>query len=327
MRCPHLPTKPAVSIRVASGSSAVPPNSARPAHFVPAPGTSLPTPLTRSALRSSHRRGGVGRAGPGSSGSRLRGSPCLPAAPPRPIHSEGRSAGRARAAPPGGREVQVTLRGPRCAVGVGGGGRWLTRQRGRRREWFPAASERRARSRPSAPHPSHQEGAALSARSVFRPEGGLSSGGDLAGGFEEDCPQPTFPRTPLSRDPGGPAWGWGWEGVRSRPLYIRGPRPSEGTPGTRICPRRGDGAGEGCGWGLDLKVFFCFFLGFGRGAGEEGRVQRIKKRRSSSCSQGPFNFASVRCPAASLLGPHTGSQCAVTRERSLFSLMQSRPRL
>ena len=257
MRCPHLPTKPAVSIRVASGSSAVPPNSARPAHFVPAPGTSLPTsahPLCPLVALT----GGAGWAGPGSSGSRLRGSPCLPEAPPRPIHSEGRSAGRARAAPPGGREVQVTLRGPRCAVGVGGGGRWLTRQRGRRREWFPAASRRRARSRPSAPHPPHQEGAALSPRSVCRPEGGLSSGGDLARGFE-DCPQPTFPRTPLSRDPGGPAWGWGWEGVRSGPLYIRGPRPSEGTPGTRICPRRDDGAGEGCGWGLDFKVF-CFFF-------------------------------------------------------------------
>lgn len=164
----------------------------------------------------------------------------------------------------------------------------------------------------------HQEGRALSPRSVCRPEGGLSSGGDLEGGFEEDCPQPISPKTPLSRDPGGPAWGWGWEGVRSHPLYIWGPRPSEGTPGTRICPRRGGGAGEGCGWGLGLKVF-CFFLGFGRGAAEEGRVQRLKKRRSSSCSQRPFNFASVRCPGASLLGPYTGSQCAVTREGSFFS--------
>ncbi|XP_045018361.1 WAS/WASL-interacting protein family member 3-like [Bubalus bubalis] len=115
----------------------------------------LPSPALPS--RSPHRlcrlvalTGRAGWAGPGSSGSRLRGSPCLPAAPPRPIHSEGRSAGRARAAPPGGREVQVTLRGRRCAVGVGGGGRRLTRQRGRRREWFQAASRRRAPSRPSA---------------------------------------------------------------------------------------------------------------------------------------------------------------------------------
>ncbi|CAI9174876.1 unnamed protein product [Rangifer tarandus platyrhynchus] len=75
-----------------------------------------------------------------------------------------------------------------------------------------------------------EEGAALNPRSVCRPEGGLSSGRDLAGGFEEDLPQPTSPRTPLSRDPGDPAWGWEWEGVRSHPLYIRGPRPSEGTP-------------------------------------------------------------------------------------------------
>ena len=80
----------------------------------------------------------------------------------------------------------------------------------------------------------------------------------------------------------------------------------------------GGGAGVGWGGGLGLKVFF-FSLGFGRGAGEEGRVQRLKKRRSSSYSQRPFNFASVRCPGASLLGPHTGSQCAVTREGSFFS--------
>lgn len=255
---------------MASGSSAVPEQCPTRA-LRPRPGNltaSLRSPLCPLVALT----GGAGWARPGSSGSRLRGSPCLPEAPPGPVP---RSVYRARQNNTLEDKEVRSLRGPRCAVGRGVGGRWLTRQRGRRRGGSRLRAGAGHTEQTFRPHPPHQEGAALSPGLSVAQKGGLSSGGDLARGFE-DCPQPTFPRTPLSRDPGA-AWGWGWEGVRSGPLYIRGPRPSRGRPAQRICPRRDDGAGEGCRWGLDLKSVCFFPPGFGPRAGEEGRSKRFKK--------------------------------------------------
>nr|CAI9706907.1 unnamed protein product [Rangifer tarandus platyrhynchus] len=238
-----------------------------------------PHPLRRPiALTGGAGWAGPGRAAPARGFVGPRVSPWL-----RPVLSTRKVGMRAG---PGQRPLEDGRSRSRCGdggaewgveVGGGGWGRLLTQQRGRRREWFPAASGRRAPSRPSAPHPPHQEGAALNPRSVCRPEGGLSSGRDLAGGFEEDLPQPTSPRTPLSRDPGDPAWGWEWEGVRSHPLYIRGPRPSEGTPPAQEFALEEVVGRGGVGVEARFESVFLYFLGFGGGAGEEDRVQRFKK--------------------------------------------------
>ena len=120
-------------------------------------------------------------------------------------------------------------------------------------------------------------------------------------------------------------------GVRSHPQYIRGPRPSEGTPPAQEFALE-EVVGRG-GVGVEARFesgFFCIFSGLAAEPGRRAEFKDLKKRRSSSCSQGPFHFAFVRCPGASLPGPHTGSQTVCGYSGAIpfpFSVTQSRPRM